>query len=283
MSKINSKSIKKLNSKKNVKMNNPVVKRVIRLNINLFPALGRVLGMSNTELMEATGIKNATWYRIMGHPDEITVQQLISIANRLCIPVRRFFLYDETNMVGIKDDYIENPYKPCHYDTKNLIHLIDTRAVATWQDVADTLGITRSNLRNSLLLATRLPLGRFLRACEYFGIDPFCVIIDPNPLRVDQRERMNLLATKQEYATIQHDISIIQRELAVFRAEIMNVRRDIARLDKKIDMFIDAHYEEITDPDEAVHTPVLTRQIVKEIQGRADKELEMTNNTKKEA
>ena len=255
-------------------MNNPVVKRVIRLNINLFTALGRVLGMSNTELMEATGIKNATWYRIMGHPDEITVQQLITIANRLCIPVRRFFLFDETNMVGSKDDYIENPYKPCHYDTKNLIHLIDTRAVATWQDVADTLGITRSNLRNSLVLATRLPLVRFLTACEYFGIDPFCVIIDPNPLRVDQRERMNLLATKQEYAAIQQNISIIQRELAVFRAEIMNVRRDITVLSKKIDMFIDAHYEELTDPDEAKQTAELTKQVVREIQGRADKELE---------
>ena len=264
MSKINSKSIKKLNSKKNVKMNNPVVKRVIRLNINLFPALGRVLGMSNTELMEATGIKNATWYRIMGHPDEITVQQLISIANRLCIPVRRFFLYDETNMVGIKDDYIENPYKPCHYDTKNLIHLIDTRAVATWQDVADTLGVTRSNLRNSLLLATRLPLERFLTACEYFGINPFCVIIDPNPLRVDQRERMDLLATKQEYAVIQHDIAIIQRELAIFRAEIMNVRRDIADLGKKIDMFIGSDYEELTAPKVVKRTAELARKVAKE-------------------
>ena len=250
------------------------MKRSLRLNTTLITSLGRVLGMTNTELMEATGIMNATWYRIMGHPDQITVQQLITIANKLCIPVRRFFLYDDANMVGSKDDYMENPYKPCHYHTKNLLHLIDTRAVATWQDVADTLGITRSNLRNSLVLATRLPLERFLKACEYFGIDPFCVIIDPNPLRVDQKERMNLLATKQEYAAIQHDISIIQRELAVFRAEIMNVRRDIAGLSKKIDMFIDAHYEEITDPDEAVHTPVLTRQIVKEIQDRANKELE---------
>lgn len=254
-------------------MNNPVVKRVLRLNTNLFPSLGRVLDMSNTELMKATGIKNATWYRIMGHPDEITVQQLIAIANRLCIPVRRFFLFDNANMVGSKDDYIENPYKPCHYDTKNLLHLINTRAVATLQDVADTLGITRSNLRNSLVLATRLPLERFLTACEYFGIDPFCVIIDPNPLHVDQRERMNLLATKQEYAAIQHDISIIQRELTIFRAEIINVRRDIAGLSKKIDMFIDAHYEEITAPKELKQTAALTKQVVREIQGLADKDL----------
>ena len=82
-------------------MNEPVIKRVLRLNTTLFPSLGKVLGMSNKELMEATGIRNATWYRIMGHPDEITVQQLVSIANKLLIPVKRFFLYDDANMVMI--------------------------------------------------------------------------------------------------------------------------------------------------------------------------------------
>ena len=241
-------------------MNNPVVKRVLRLNTNLFPALGRVLGITNTELMEATGIRNATWYRIMGHPDEITIQQLISIANGLCIPVRRFFLYDDANMVGSKEDYIENPYKPCHYHTKNLLHLIDTRALTTWQDVADTLGITRSNLRNSLVLATRLPLDRFLTSCEFFGIDPFCVIIDPNPLQINKRGRSDAMETSQEYATIQHDISAIQREMAIFRAEIMNVRRDIADLSKKIDMFIDEYCEKPSSPKMPKRTAAMARK-----------------------
>ena len=256
-----------------MKKNNTVMKRALRLNTTLITSLGRVLGMTNTELMEATGIMNATWYRIMGHPDQITVQQLISIANGLRIPVKRFFSIEDTDMVGNKDDYIENQYKPCLFDSKKLLHLIDTCAVTTWQDVANTLGISRSNLRNSLLLVTRLPLDRFLKSCEFFGIDPFCVIIDLNPLHINQRGRSNDMETMQEYAAIQHDISVIQREMAIFRAEIMNVRRDIARLNKKIDIFISANYEDLKNPDEVKRTAVLAKQAAKEIQSRTDKEL----------
>ena len=83
-------------------INNTRTKRVVRLNTTLFSTLGRVLGMSNTELIKATGISNATWYRVMGHPDEITVQQLIAIANGLHIPVRRFFLYEVVRMTTLK-------------------------------------------------------------------------------------------------------------------------------------------------------------------------------------
>lgn len=259
-------------------INNTRTKRVVRLNTTLFSTLGRVLGMSNTELMKATGISNATWYRVMGHPDEITVQQLISIANGLHIPVRRFFLYDDTDMVGGKDDYIENPYRSCFYNTKNLMQFIDTRGVATWEEVANELGMSRSNLRKSLLSVTRLPLTRFLAACEIFGIDPFCAIIDPNPLRVNPMELKQTMMSESQYESILANFAITQREMAVFRAEVLNVRRDIVRLEKKIDMIIDAHYEEIAAVDDEEPTAELTKQVVKEIVKR-DETLMLHNNT----
>lgn len=258
-------------------INNTRTKRVVRLNTTLFSTLGRVLGMSNTELMKATGISNATWYRVMGHPDEITVQQLISIANGLHIPVRRFFLYDDTDMVGGKDDYIENPYRSCFYNTKNLMQFIDTRGVATWEEVANELGMSRSNLRKSLLSVTRLPLTRFLAACEIFGIDPFCAIIDPNPLRVNPMELKQTMMSESQYESILANFAITQREMAVFRAEVLNVRRDIVRLEKKIDMIIDAHYEDIAAVDDEEPTAELTKQVVKEIVKR-DEALMLHNN-----
>lgn len=253
--------------------NCPAMKHSVRLNISLIISLGRVLGMTNTELMNATGIMNATWYRIIGHPEQITVQQLISIANGLSIPVRRFFLYDDTDMVGNKDYYIENPYNQCYYNTKSLLHLIETHAVATWQNVADTLGISRSILRNSLLLNTRLPLDRFLKACDVFGIDPFCIIIDPNPLQKEQKKRMDLITTNEEYAEVQRDISIIKREMTIFRADVMYIRRAISRLEKKIDIFIDDHYEDVTASDEPNHKATLARKAAKESQSNENEQL----------
>ena len=41
--------------------------------------------------------------------------------------------------------------------------------------------MTPSRLRNSLLGATRTPVMRFLTVCETFEIDPFSILIDPNP------------------------------------------------------------------------------------------------------
>lgn len=262
-----------------VNVNNTEMKRVLRLNTALLSALGRVLAMTNAELMEATGISNATWYRIMAHPKEITVQQLISIANGLCVPVRRFFSYDGIDMVGSKDDYVANPYKPCYYDGDAMLHLINTSSVATWMDVAKVLGMTRTNLRHSLLLDTRLPVARFLSTCEFLDIDPFLVIVDTNPLyENNQEESNNDMLAAPEYAAMLQDIAAMLREQAVFRAEI---RRDIARLEKKIDMIIDAYFEELTYPDEAKHIAELPKQIVKEIQTCANKKLANNNNTKK--
>lgn len=242
------------------------MKRVLRLNTAMLSALGRVLGMTNANLMEATGIRNATWYRIMGHPNEITVQQLISIANGLCVPVRRFFSFDDTDMVGGKDDYVANPYKPCYYDGNAMLHLINTNSVATWMDVAKVLGMTRTNLRHSLLLDTRLPVARFLSTCKFLGIDPFLVIVDTNPLYPNnQEENNNDMEIAPEYIAIQHDINTIQHEIANFNAELINVRRDIAVLGKKIEALLGT-YDASLYAERAKRAAKLAAELAKENQ-----------------
>ena len=249
------------------------MKRVFRLNTALLSALGRVLGMTNADLMEATGIRSATWYRIMGHPDEITVQQLISIANGLCVPVRRFFSYDGIDMVGSKDAYVANSYKPCSYDGDAMLNLINTSSVATWMDVAKVLGMTRTNLRHSLLLNTRLPVARFLSTCEYLGIDPFLVIVDSNPLYPNHQEESNSdMFAVPEYAAIQHDINTIQHEMANFNAELTNVRHDIAALGKKIDALFGTHKERFS-PKKVKRAAKLAAKVAKENQRLLEKKI----------
>ena len=247
------------------------MKRVFRLNTALLSALGRVLCMTHADLMEATGIRNATWYRIMRHPDEITVQQLISIANGLCVPVRRFFSYDGIDMVGCKDDYVANPFQPCYYDGNAMLHLINTSSVATWMDVASVLGMTRTNLRHSLLLDTRLPVARFLSTCEYLDIDPFLVIVDSNPLYPNnQEESNNDMEELPEYTAIQHDIKTIQHEMANFNAELNNVRRDIAALGKMIEALLGTHKKR-SSPERIKRAAQLAAVSAKENQRRLEK------------
>lgn len=205
------------------------MKHTLQLNTTLITSLGHVLGKTNAELMEATGVSNATWYRIMGHPDEITVQQLISIANGLCIPVFRFFSIDGVNVIGNKEDYIENPYKPCYYDAEALQALVNTRSAATWQDVANSLGITRTNLRNSLLSYTRLPLARFLATCNAFDIEPFLVIVDPNTHRESNGQRSDMLVpfiTSQNDAPLPENFIEMRIEMAKLRKQLFDIKQE---------------------------------------------------------
>lgn len=259
------------------------MKHTLQLNTTLITSLGHVLDKTNAELMEATGISNATWYRIMGHPDEITVQQLISIANGLCIPVFRLFSIDGLNVIGNKEDYIENPYKPCYYDAEALQALINTRSAAIWQDVANSLGITRTNLRNSLLSYTRLPVARFLAACDAFDIVPFLVIVDQNPqyiVRGGEKVATTALGyTNIEFDTTRTDLDSIRIELAEVKGELERARRDIAELGEKIDMVLGANKGR-SSHKKAKQTAVLAKQAAKEAQSRADKQLKVTNNRK---
>lgn len=262
------------------------MKHVLQLNTTLITSLGRVLGRTNAELMEATSISNATWYRIMGHPDEITVQQLFSIANGLCIPVFRFFSIDGINVIGNKEDYIEKPYQPCYYDSEALQALINTRSIATWLDAAKVLGMTRTNLRNSLLSITRLPVSRFLKACEVFDIEPFFVIVDQNPqyiFRSGEKIKTTALGytTLPEFDTTRVDLDSMRRELAELKNGIDKAMNDLVELGEKLDSLLGT-YEDSSAPLVAKRTAALVKKMAKENHSRADKELEIANNIKKE-
>ncbi len=153
----------------------------IRLNTKLISMLHRVLFVPPSDIMHAANIPKSTWYRIMQSPELITIQQLLGIANGLHIPVRRFFSQGHTDVIGRRDNYVTDPYAVCRYDSDALQKLVASRAVTTWQQMADATSISRTNLRRSLTAETRTPVERFLIICRICTIDPFSILVDPNP------------------------------------------------------------------------------------------------------
>lgn len=188
----------------------------VQLNINLIKSIGSVLRLPIADLIKATAIANTTWYRIMENPSGISVQQLLSFANGLHIPVRRFFSSDNTEYIGQREDYITEPYLPCYYNDAALQEIVNSKPDATWKIAARETGTTRSNLRDSLLAVTRTPVSRFLKVCHVFGIDPFTILVDPN-------------------GAIRHSKSTALSDFYILRNEITTLNKKVDDLTGTID------------------------------------------------
>ena len=244
---------------------------MLQLNENLFKSLARVLRMTYKDISSQSNISVTTLYRIIEAPAKISVQQLIDLANGLHVPVSRFFSKDSKEAVGEREDYINfNHYKLCFYDKSAMQKVIDSDTFSSYRDIASVVGLHPNRVKESLLAEHRLPVMRLINFCVDLKLDFFNFVIDPNSIGVNTKEQENSLGKVSEYDTIMYDIAAMMREQAIFRDE---VRRDIARLNKKIDIFINANYEGFKDPDEVKHIAVQAKQAVKEIQNRAEKQL----------
>lgn len=202
-----------------------------RLNTKLIASLQSVLHIQASDIKEATQISLATWYRIRQAPQEITVQQLLQIANGLHIPVRRLFSTGQVDVVGQREDYVAEPYYECQYDEAALRDFVSSNHDATWKKAAEAAGMSYQRLRNSLLAVTRTPVARFLEACDTFGIEPFTILVDGNPAIGSRKRPMR------------------KGEADSFKAEINTMKGRIDELSKTVED-LTAKYENLLNAHE---------------------------------
>lgn len=213
------------------------------LNEELIRNLSDVLFIPTSEAIASTVGNRSTWYRIMQRPSIITVQQLLAIANGLHVPVRRFFYADKTKVIGRRDEYVAEPYLPCSYDARSLQSLVASRPGVTWNQASTATGVTRDNLRNSLLAVRRLPVTRFLTSCEALGIDPFEVLIDPNPEPKARTRRGGTTdgeaAVRAEIATLRSEVSDLSSAVADLTAKYCTLLAEHEKLARRVQVNID--------------------------------------------
>lgn len=211
------------------------MKENIRINVKLISTLDKVLFMSASDIIAKTGINKSTWYKIMKKPEGITVQQLLSIANGLHIPVRRFFFLGNTFLVGNREDYITEPYLACDYDGEKLRDIVNDRRQreATWRRAAAAVNMSPLRLRNSIIGETRLPMNRFLDVCRAFSVDPFTVLIDPNPQKSEVPSN-DMDLSKMGSTTLPEDFITMRLEISKLRAQLFNISYELDSLRRKI-------------------------------------------------
>ena len=212
----------------------------VRLNTNLLKALPNVLFMPALEIRDVTGIAKSTWYDIMAKPDAITIQYLLAIANGLHVPVRRFFSTGRTDIIGKHDDYVTEAYKECHYDGALLTEIINSRPDTTWTKAGKTADMTYHHVQKSLSAKTRTPVSRFLDVCEAFDIDPFTILIDPNPEpRKQGGKRKGTTATEEE--ALRKDIQDLTAAVADLTGKYQDITAKYDSLAAKYNDLLSAH------------------------------------------
>ena len=198
--------------------------------------MSSVLDIPVGELIKASEATASTWYYAQGKPETITIQFILSLCNNLHIPVRRFFSFGNADVIGRREDYITDPYLPCHYDGKTLRTTVGTRSDATWQKAAKATKMSASRLRNSLIGATRTPVVRFLTVCKVFDINPFTILIDPNP---EPPTPISSPARNDEIAALQQEMQELHAEMRDLRAKYEALLADHERLSMRVSMSID--------------------------------------------
>lgn len=204
----------------------------VRLNTMLLKNLSDILGMPVMKILDATGIVVSTWYNIQQHTEMISVQQLLAIANGLHIPVRRFFMETSSRVkvVGCREDYVVYPYMECYYDAAKLNYFVEAQQ-SSWQKVADDMGKNKQRLCESLLSYRRTPLNRFLEVCHLLGINPFDVLIDPNPEA----------ARKPVSTKAQKSLGQVEMEVNDLKTKMRTQQQTIDDLQEKLDNLMTAH------------------------------------------
>ena len=232
------------------------MKATLRLNTSIFPVLSQVLGISKTDLIARTSISSSTYYRIVRSPDSITVQQLLSLANGLHIPLSRFFSEYRDDIVERREYYVAEPYLPCKYDGSGFQKIVMNSSEATWTKAAKATGMTRSRLRDSILAVSRTPVVRFIAVCNVFEANPFQMLIDPNPRpnkKKGSAKNQALSSPDDEITALARKISDLAAAVAELSAKYDELLRSHEALSRRVSVNINtingSHLSIATDPD----------------------------------
>ena len=191
----------------------------IQLNTYLIVNLDRVLYISKSNIGKIASIPKSTWYDILKKPYGITIEHLLAISNGLHIPVRRFFFTDCGDIKIDRNEYTVSPFMRCHYENAGFQELVNTRSDVTWSKAARATGMSYQHLQKSLLAESRLPVNRFLAVCRAFEVNPFTILIDPNPETTNSSSGL-LTSRDAEIVALRKQVEELSLTVAELKAKV---------------------------------------------------------------
>lgn len=213
-----------------------IMGQYVTINVRLIRTLTKVIRMTNEEISAAAGIPIATWYRIAKKPENISIQQLLALANGLHIPVSRFLSDKGRDYIGLREDYIMSvrDYRQCSYDGDALRAQIGRQTDTTRQDAAKVMDLHYSHVSSAILGEQRLKVANILTLCAAFRLEVSDYIIDPNAATVAQKQKPSRRSqgtdTTDELKTIREELRRLSEDNAQLRKDNDQLREDYNRL-----------------------------------------------------
>ncbi len=223
----------------------------IRLNAELVKNICSLFPQPRADVIKATGIPPSTFYDMKKNTGDITIGQILSIANGLHIPVRRLFSVGNETFVGQKEDYVAEPYLTCSYNEKGIEEYINTHRKATWKAASQAVGMTWQGLRESLLSGRRFPVARFLSICNRLNIDPFSILIDPNPEKKKSRRAAVPVASPSAAVPVASPYAAVPvasptgtlPDIAALNKRMAALETTVSELKSKYESLLESHKE----------------------------------------
>lgn len=180
-------------------------------NKDLLSMLSDVLDLSFAEISRRVGLKQQVMNRYTKDEINISIQTVLKICNKLCIPLQYFVSIDGVSVIPQREyaTLPRNEWRPVDFNRIICEDLFGPNKIH-WKDVGETMGAKSQNAHKRFKLKTRFPVDDFFTTCTSFQISPFLFFIDYNTIKEGGESKET---RKPDNPQAQPDIQDLQKRL----------------------------------------------------------------------
>lgn len=212
------------------------------VNTLLVKKLSSILELSGTDIANRCGIWPATLNRYLSGRQQLPIDVLIQLCNKMRIPIYYFISINGTSIIPTREQLTitADKFKQIRWDHEVVESTFGEHSDQIhWADVAASIGIGRKVPHEMFRLKRRFTLTRLMDICNALQLDPFQFLVDPN--RMDGKKSFVHTPAPPEPVVIQHeDTDGAKEELYNLRGKVSALESEVSALRAKLEKVLAA-------------------------------------------
>lgn len=220
------------------------------VNRNLISSLCAIMDLTGAEIAKRSGVWAATLGRYISGQQEIPLDFLVTICNKMRIPAYFFVKVNNMAIIPTREQMTlpRDVFQPVSWDSEAVERTFgETKGQISWKDVGVVMGIDYRKPQGWFRWQTRFTLEKFLTVCTRLQLDPFTFLVDPNrpkDLKARRtrkaqalpkfRETYEPTESSEALAAISTTIGDMQRQIENMQEELRILRADNLALTRRL-------------------------------------------------